>query len=73
MKLTMLAKDDKSQKGDCPSVYMSDTGELVVQGFQLDASDLRELHNPLPGEAAVRISPEVVLKAIRIYEQNRPL
>lgn len=71
MRLTMLAKDDKSQVKGCPSVYMADTGELVVQGMQLDAADMRQLQNPLPGETAVRIAPEVVFKAVEVYKQNR--
>jgi hypothetical protein len=70
MKLTLLAKDGKSKEKACPSVYLADTGDLVVQGTQLDASEMTELQNPLPGETAVRISPEVVLQAVEQYKKN---
>lgn len=68
MRLTMLAKDDKSDKIGCPSVYISDSGELVVQGPELDTNQSREIQNPLPGETAVRISPEIIYRAMRTYE-----
>ncbi|TDQ49271.1 hypothetical protein [Actinorugispora endophytica] len=71
MRLTLLAKDDKSGEKGCPSVYLADTGELVVQGVELAAPDLAELQNPLPGETAVRIAPEVALRAVELYDQNR--
>lgn len=67
MELEMLATDDKSGGKGCPSVYLSDTGEFVVQGDGLDDTDFAKLANPLPGETAVRISPEVVLAAVEHY------
>jgi len=70
MELELLAKDDKSGDKGCPSVYLSDTGELVVQGAGLDRSDLAKLQNPLPGETAVRISPEVVLAAVERFRRR---
>ncbi|GAB3214101.1 hypothetical protein ACQEU5_03675 [Marinactinospora thermotolerans] len=68
MKLTMLCKDQGSGGEGCPSVYLADTGELVVQGAQLSHDDLSSLENPLPGETAVRIAPEIVIEAIRRYQ-----
>ncbi|CAM4078545.1 hypothetical protein GCM10009799_02830 [Nocardiopsis rhodophaea] len=70
MRLTLLFKDDKSGVQGCPSVYLSDSGELVVQGQQLDGPDMSELQNLLPNEAAVRISPDIVLRAIERYRQG---
>jgi hypothetical protein len=70
MELELLAKDDKSGHGGCPSVYLSDTGELVVQGPVLDEGDLAKLQNPLPGETAVRISPEVILAAVERFRRR---
>lgn len=67
MKLTLLAKDGASGVKDCPSVYVADTGELVVQGCELTASEMAEVHNPLSGETAVRIPPDVVIDAIERY------
>ncbi|MEV6818756.1 hypothetical protein AB0M72_08355 [Nocardiopsis dassonvillei] len=70
MELEMLAKDDKSADKGCPSVYISDTGEFVVQGAGLDDADFAKLANPLPGETAVRISPEIVLAAVERYQRR---
>ncbi|MFC3997912.1 hypothetical protein ACFOVU_18405 [Nocardiopsis sediminis] len=72
MKLTLLAKDGESKLKDCPSVYIADTGEFVVQGVQLSDADLRELKNPLPGETAVRIHPDVVVRAVERYATEKP-
>ncbi|PSK95726.1 hypothetical protein CLV63_114159 [Murinocardiopsis flavida] len=70
MKLTMLYKDQGSGGGGCPSVYLADSGEFVVQGIQLDAESLAALENPLPGETAVRIAPEVILGAVERYQSG---
>jgi hypothetical protein len=70
MELELLAKDDKSGHGGCPSVYLSDTGEFVVQGAGLDDADFAKLVDPLPGETAVRISPEIVLAAVEHYQRR---
>jgi hypothetical protein len=67
MKLTLLAKDDRSQKSACPSVYLADTGELVIQGPELVGADLGALQNVLDGETAVRIAPEIVVRAVQRY------
>jgi len=71
MELELLATDDKSGGKGCPSVYLSNTGEFVVQGGGLDDTDLAKLANPLPGETAVRISPEVVLAAVEHYRRRQ--
>lgn len=70
MKLTLLCKDGGSGAKGCPSVYLADTGELVVQGGLLDEADLGELQNRLPGESAVRIAPEVVVEAVERYKRS---
>ncbi len=70
MNLTLLDKDGKSVDTACPSVYVSDTGELVFQGAEVTGADRSALQNPLPGETAVRIAPEIVLRAIEKYKQN---
>ncbi len=71
MKLTMLSKDQNSGGNGCPSVYLGDTGELVVQGVSVDSATQSELVNVLPGEGAVRISAEVVLDAADRYRERR--
>ncbi|GAA1760485.1 MULTISPECIES: hypothetical protein [Streptomonospora] len=70
MKLTLLAKDKLSGGKGCPSVYVADTGDLVVQGVELTGSEMSEVQNPLEGEAAVRIDPEIVIEAIERFRQS---
>lgn len=67
MKLTMLYKDQGSGGNGCPSVYVTDTGDLVVQGTALEGTAFEQLENVLPGETAVRISPDVLIGAIERY------
>ena len=67
MKLTKLAKDAGSGYGGCPTVYLGEDGDFVVQGHVLDPATYSELENVLPGETAVRISPQVVLEAVKRY------
>lgn len=71
MELELLAKDPASGGKGCPSVYLSDTGEFVVQGAGLEPGDWAKVHNPLPGETAVRISPEVVIAAVERHRQRQ--
>ncbi|MFW6640959.1 hypothetical protein ACOALZ_13085 [Nocardiopsis algeriensis] len=70
MELELLAKDPASGHGGCPSVYLSDTGEFVVQGPGLSPDELAKLENPLPGETAVRISPEIVSAAVELHRKR---
>lgn len=64
MKLVMLYKDQGSGGNGCPSVYLAENGELVVQGHAVDGGTFAELADVLPGESAVRISPDVIEGAI---------
>lgn len=70
MKLTMLYKDEGSGVNGCPSVYLTDSGDFVVQGVELDGDAFSQLENILPGEGAVRISPEVIMGAIERYHRH---
>ncbi len=63
VKLTMLCKDENSLKNGCPSVYVTDSGEVVVQGLTLDDAESVQLENVLPGEGAVRISADLLIRA----------
>ncbi|MEU2975844.1 hypothetical protein ABZ678_02200 [Streptomyces hirsutus] len=67
MKLTKLYKDQGSGGNGCPTVYLGETGELVVQGHVVDSATFSELENVLPGEGAVRISADVVAGAMEQY------
>jgi hypothetical protein len=70
MKLTMLYKDAGSGGSGCPSVYVAENGEFVVQGLEIDAETRSNLANVLPGENAIRISADVVLGAVDAYNRN---
>lgn len=70
MRLTMLCKDDNSGGNGCPSVYLTDDGDFVVQGPTLDGEAFAQLENVLPGEGAVRISREVIMGAVERYRRQ---
>lgn len=58
MKLTFLGSDSKT--GDCPTLYATDRGTLVVQGWRLtDAEALDGMDIP-DHETAVEIPAELV-------------
>lgn len=65
MRLERLAKDGDSGNFGCPTVYLAETGDLVVQGDVVDADTFGHLENVLPGEAAVSIKRSVVEAALR--------
>lgn len=71
MKLTMLYKDQGSGGVGCPSVYVAENGDLVVQGHILDKDTEGNLLNVLPGESAVSISADIVLGAIEAYKAQK--
>ncbi len=49
MKLRFL--NTSSNSGSCPTLYETDTGDIVVQGAKLtDAEALSQLRDVLPGE-----------------------
>ncbi len=60
MKLRKLAKEGTSGKSGCPTIYLADNGEAVVQGQLVDDDTMANLENLLPGETAVRIAADVV-------------
>jgi hypothetical protein len=64
----MLAKDESSGEQGCPSAYVLD-GEFVIQGPQF--ASLGDLANVLPGETAVRISPQVLRDALARYDAGQ--
>ncbi|MFD1148052.1 hypothetical protein [Saccharothrix hoggarensis] len=71
MKLEILYKDPASGSG-CPTVYLAESGEFVVQGPEVDAATKDELVSVVPGETAVRLAPEVLLSAaLRYVDRGR--
>ncbi len=73
MKLRRLAKDPRSNTGECPSVYVAedDPTVMVVQGKRLDADTRAELHDVLDDETAVRISAETLVLAVQKHLAER--
>lgn len=67
MKLTLLYTDPASAGRDCPTVYLADNGQLVVQGDLVGGATVGELANVRDGEGAVMISPEVIIGALERY------
>jgi hypothetical protein len=67
VKLVKLCKDAGSGGQGCPTVYLADSGEFVVQGYLVDADTASELENVLPGEVAVRIASDVIMGAVSRY------
>ncbi|MEO3808430.1 hypothetical protein ABGB17_05450 [Sphaerisporangium sp. B11E5] len=66
MKLIRLAGDGCA--GDnCPTVYLGDTGELVIQGHIIDDATRSELHAMPADENAIRIRPELLISAVEQY------
>jgi len=63
MKTTLLAKDESSGNGGCPSVHLREDGMAVVQAPEVDAETFSGLPNVLPGERAVYIGPDVIVRA----------
>jgi hypothetical protein len=68
--VTKLYKDGSSGGNGCLTVYLGESGELIVQGHMVDEDTFSELESVFPGEGAVRISPEVVLGAIEPYRES---
>jgi hypothetical protein len=59
MKLKFLGTS--SDDGKCPTLYETETGDIVVQGYELtDAEALEQLRDVLPGEKFV-VVPRVLL------------
>lgn len=63
MKLTEL--DSSCDYGPCPTIYATDTGELVVQGFKVDDPEALATMRLPDTETAVRIPIGLLMKVAR--------
>ena len=64
MELQLLTKWINSGSSGCPSVYTTeDPDTLVIQGNVLDARTRGDLVDELPGEDAISIPTETILRA----------
>ncbi len=59
MTLTYLFKWAASAGGNCPAVYSTDEGDLVIQGYTLDTDETAQLRSRADNEAGVRIPYEM--------------
>lgn len=59
MKLTYLFKWRNSGGENCPAVYGTDAGDLVIQGYNLGADEAGQLRNRADNESGVRIPYEL--------------
>jgi len=71
MKTTLLAKDESSGNGGCPSVHLREDGMAVVQAPEVDADTFSGLPNVLTGERAVFIDPDVIVRAADEIRKRR--
>lgn len=63
MKLRFLTSSSNS--GSCPTLYETDTGEIVVQGSKLtDPEAISQLRDVLPGEDFV-VVPRSLLESFK--------
>ncbi|MEE2039073.1 hypothetical protein Q8791_17815 [Nocardiopsis sp. CT-R113] len=65
MELTPLAGECTNRR-TCPTVYASDRGTIVVQGYTLAAEDLAGITLP-EGENAVEIPLSLLREAARVH------
>ena len=59
MRLTYLFKWRGSGGGNCPAVYDTDGGDLVIQGYDLASDEHTQLRNVAANERGVRIPYEM--------------
>lgn len=55
MQLIYLFKWFGSGGGNCPAVYDTDGGDIVIQGYDLGAEEIGQLQNRADNESAIRI------------------
>ena len=53
MRLTFLGRD--SQGGNSPTLWETDDGQYVIQGFNLDAEAIGQVGTVPEGEAVIRV------------------
>ncbi|MFF1906011.1 hypothetical protein [Kitasatospora sp. NPDC058218] len=61
MKLKFLGST--SEDGKCPTLYETETGDIVVQGYRLtDPEALAQLRDVLPGETFVVVPRDLLTR-----------
>jgi hypothetical protein len=62
MQLTFLGRD--TQGGNSPTLWETDDGQLVIQGFTLGADELGQVGTIPGGEAVIRV-PKKLMRHLR--------
>jgi hypothetical protein len=58
MRLTFLGKE--TQGGNSPTLWETDDGQYVIQGFTLDAGAMGQVGTVPPGEAVIRVPKQLM-------------
>ena len=58
MALRFLGKE--TQSGNSPTLWDTDAGQYVVQGFELDPDTLAQVGDVPPGEIVIRVPKELM-------------
>ena len=61
MRLTFLGKE--TQTGNSPTLWETDDGQYVIQGFKLDADALAQVGNVPDGELVIRVPKKLLRHA----------
>lgn len=73
MHLQRLAKDQDSYAvGGSQTMYLAENGMFGVQGIEADPETLGNVENLIAGEGFVLIKPEIVIEAVRRYQDGLP-
>jgi hypothetical protein len=73
MHLHRLAKDQDSYAvGGSQTMYLAENGMFGVQGIKADSDTLGNVENLITGEGFVLIKPEIVIEAVRHYQDRLP-
>ena len=71
MQLNYLFKWVNSGGGNCPAVYDTDRGSLVVQGYALDTADSSQMRNVAANELGVEIPYELAEQIADMVNSRR--
>jgi hypothetical protein len=71
MQLTYLFKWNVSGGGNCPAVYDTDSGDLVIQGWNLTGDEHAQLRNVAGDESGIRIPYEMAEQIADLVETRR--
>ena len=58
MRLRFLGK--RSSPGNSPTLWDTDAGQYVIQGFELDPDTLAQIGDVPPGELVIRVPKELM-------------